>query len=753
MDKKIEKIKYSLAAAEYLFVGIFAFVLIAVSIMMMVYIPSVGNLMNGYAENAVLNAAMGNSNAAESFFNAGMSALESYEADFLSLDITDKDAVRALCIGIVESTGFQHVGFTPVDGVTISSTGKEANTSNRVFIRKGLAGEASVYANMFCDFDGQAMDAYSIPVRDSTGAVIGVLTGECAPFNISSVSLLDIAGDKNCFFVLDTEGVVVYASTGNKAGISVKDDFLRLIADESVSKDIQFILNSVTNTALKTITIGDTEYFAAFSPMYDREWTFAAIVPKSDVLSSFNTVIVFTVAMAGIMTLLLIVCALVIAVRIKRIKDDIEDAIETSFSNLYVDSITGHDTIPKFRENYQAAMKDTATGHALISLDVDRFKAVNDTLGYEGGNDVIRQLSDILKRNMKETDFFARSSGDQFYILACFSERTDIVELAENIISDVAYQITVMKLAISIGIYVIDDPSVKSRVAADRADMAREATKGRKESMYVFFDNSMLQKIRREKKIEDIMEDALALGEFLVYLQPKFGLGENNEVCGAEALVRWMHEGKLIPPGEFIPLFEKNGFVNKIDYFIFEEVCKLQKKYEKMGYEPKIVSVNMSRTHIHQPGFVGELAEMCAKYELDTKYIEIEITESAAFEDMYILCDIFREIKSHGFHVSIDDFGTGYSSLNMLKDLPVDVLKIDRSFLTENADEHENASVIIGSVVSLAAALGIRTICEGIETKEQAALLTKLGCNMAQGFLFARPMPVSDYEKLTYGLQ
>ena len=141
------------------------------------------------------------------------------------------------------------------------------------------------------------------------------------------------------------------------------------------------------------------------------------------------------------------------------------------------------------------------------------------------------------------------------------------------------------------------------------------------------------------------------------------------------------------------------------------------------------------------------------KYEIDTKYFEIEITESAAFEDMDILCDIFREIKSYGFHVSIDDFGTGYSSLNMLKDLPVDVLKIDRSFLTENADEHENASLIIGCVVSLAASLGIRTICEGIETKEQAALLTKLGCNMAQGFYFARPMPVADYESLTYNIK
>ena len=249
------------------------------------------------------------------------------------------------------------------------------------------------------------------------------------------------------------------------------------------------------------------------------------------------------------------------------------------------------------------------------------------------------------------------------------------------------------------------------------------------------------------------MEDSLALGEFIVYLQPKYKLGEKNDIIGAEALVRWKHEDKIIPPGEFIPLFEKNGFVMKIDYYIFEEVCKLQKKYVSLGFKPKVISVNMSRLHIHKPGFVADLAEICRKYDLDTGCIEIEVTESAAYENMDKLNDIFNEIKSYGFYVSIDDFGTGYSSLNMLKDLPVDVLKLDRSFLTENADEHENASLIIACIVQLSTYLGISTICEGIETKEQAELLSRLGCNMAQGFFFAKPMPVTEYEKIAYGIE
>ena len=350
-------------------------------------------------------------------------------------------------------------------------------------------------------------------------------------------------------------------------------------------------------------------------------------------------------------------------------------------------------------------------------------------------------------------DFFARSTGDLFYIFAEFGSKEVLENMAKNIMSDVEYQISEVKLTIAMGIYIIDDPNLRSRVAADRADMARETVKNSKQSRYSFFDTSMIERIRREKRIEDIMEDALALGEFIVYLQPKYSLGEKNEVVGAEALVRWKHDGKLIPPGDFIPLFERNGFVTKLDYYMFEEVCKLQKKYLSLGMKPKLISVNMSRLHIHKAGFVSELAAICAKYDIETKYIEIEITESAAYEEMTMLCEIFREIKRYGFHVSIDDFGTGYSSLNMLKDMTVDVIKIDRSFLTESADENENASLIIACLVMLASSLKINTICEGVETKPQADLLTKLGCDMVQGFYFARPMPVTDFEELTYGFK
>ena len=735
---------------EYFFIGICVFVVIAIIAMLTIYIPSVAGLANDHTKNEIKNAVFANASAADTYFASRLSYLDAATLEFKDADVTDIPETLARCQKIQSISMFRHVGFTGVDGVTVSSTGGVANTSNRTFVQEGLAKERSITPHAQCDFDGATSDMYTVPVYNGAHEFVGALTGDCVPLTMNDIPVIDVAGDCRCFFILESDGDILYCSDLNSAGIGGSDNLVALIDDENAANDIGYLLNSTARDEIKRFTIKGRELIGAFAPINGQEWTFAAVIPLETAYSSLNSIIVINICVISVMSFLVLASIVAVIIRLGSLRRSIIGAIDASLKSMYNDPITGYDSMERFRENFSAAMKNTSS-HALISLDINRFKAVNDMFGYEGGNDIIRRLADIIKRSIGKNDFFARSSGDRFYIFTDSPDKNEISTLAERILSDVEYQVTEVKLDIAIGVYVIDDPHIRSRVAADRADMARDIVKKSKIGTLAFFDTSMLEKIRREKKIEDIMEDSLALGEFLVYLQPKFSLGEKNEVVGAEALVRWMHDGKLIPPGEFIPLFERNGFVTKIDYYMFEEVCKLQKKYAALRHEPKVISVNMSRLHLNKPNFVAELASICEKYDVETKYIEIEITESAAYENMDTLYDIFREIKKYGFHVSIDDFGTGYSSLNMLKDLPVDVLKIDRSFLTENADEHENASLIIGCVVSLAASLNIFTICEGIETKEQAILLAKLGCNMAQGFYFARPMPVADYEKLAYG--
>ncbi len=243
------------------------------------------------------------------------------------------------------------------------------------------------------------------------------------------------------------------------------------------------------------------------------------------------------------------------------------------------------------------------------------------------------------------------------------------------------------------------------------------------------------------------MRSALINKEFIVYLQPKIDLS-TRQISGAEALVRWLPpDENLIPPKDFIPLFEKNGFVVELDFYVYEEVFKVLRKWldEKRCLVP--ISLNVSRIHLRDYNFVPRLTSLINKYNLPTDLIELEITESTFFENINQLLKVISELKHYGFTFSIDDFGSGYSSLNILKDLPIDVLKLDKGFFPrDNISKKEK--IIVSTIVDMAKKLDIRVISEGIETIEQCDFLTNIGCDMVQGYLFAKPMPISEFEKI-----
>ena len=243
------------------------------------------------------------------------------------------------------------------------------------------------------------------------------------------------------------------------------------------------------------------------------------------------------------------------------------------------------------------------------------------------------------------------------------------------------------------------------------------------------------------------MEDALLKGEFQVYLQPKYYL-PTGEIVGAEALVRWVEpSGKIIPPDNFIPLFERNGFIIQVDFYVYEQVMKRMQKWKQEGRRPICVSVNVSRVHVRTYDFLQRLNELIEKYQIPKEYFELELTETIMGSAQGMTKDFIQECKKQGYKVSIDDFGSGYSSLNLLKDLPVDILKIDKGFLDETA-ESERSSIIVEQVVEMAKKMKIGTLCEGVETLKQAEFLKGIGCDMAQGYLFSKPIPMEEFEKM-----
>ena len=390
-----------------------------------------------------------------------------------------------------------------------------------------------------------------------------------------------------------------------------------------------------------------------------------------------------------------------------------------------------------------------AQSYACAYIDINKFKFINETYGYGEGDRVLIEFAAILRNYTDEGETFGRVSGDKFVALFKFKDRTTFLRRLKQINRELnsirKTDSDTYKLSIIFGLYIIDD-STNMTVNIDRANIARKSITDRHKTTFAFFDETMKSRILKQKEIEDIMEEALKNEEFLIYYQPKFDLA-TNKICGAEALVRWNRPGTgIISPGDFIPIFEENGFIVDIDYYVFERVCR---KIRGMLDEEKHIvpiSVNFSRIHLKDRSIVSYLKSMVRDYDIPASLIEIEITESALVDDNGFIITLLNEIHNNGFRLSMDDFGSGLSSLNMLRTFPFDVLKIDKEFF-QHGSTTERERVVIANIVKMASELHMDIVSEGVETMEQADFLRDIQCPIAQGFLFEKPIPEDEFEQ------
>ena len=265
----------------------------------------------------------------------------------------------------------------------------------------------------------------------------------------------------------------------------------------------------------------------------------------------------------------------------------------------------------------------------------------------------------------------------------------------------------------------------------------------------------MIERSLHDKEISDKFSSAIDNNEFVVYYQPKIDLRDGS-LCGSEALVRWKKDNTIVPPTEFIPVLEREGTICVMDFYVLECVCSQIRSWLQQGIEPVRVSANFSKIHLHNKKLAEDIIAVLKKYDVDSKYIEVEITETCGYEDFDALYDFVKSMKNYGIHTSIDDFGTGYSSLNLLSDLDVDIIKLDKSFIQtsdypsvhKSDKKHKSTEIVIKTIINMAHELGMQIICEGVETDEQARFLKELNCDMVQGYLYARPLPVEEYENI-----
>lgn len=381
----------------------------------------------------------------------------------------------------------------------------------------------------------------------------------------------------------------------------------------------------------------------------------------------------------------------------------------------------------------------------IVTLDINKFKALNNIYGYDFCNTILKTMGDKLTKVLPENSVTSRISNDVFATI--FSYGKDINVLLDKMIST----ISTMKISnidihvnLSVGVYKVRDDDKDINKVLDKAYMARAEIKGLYNQAYYIFDNKLESQLVEEQKIESAMDKALENKEFKVVYQPKM-YAQTETISGAEALVRWQKDGEIVSPGKFISLFEKNKFIIKLDLYVFKQACEdIATWKEKFGFQP-VVSINVSKEHFVNEKFIDEYVEITEKYNLDRSKIDLEITESATMDDNINILKILNYIKENGFMISIDDFGTGYSSLSMLQNMPIDVIKIDKVFV-DKADLSSNEN-IINYIMYLAKRLEVKTIVEGVETKEQVDYIRKLNCDVIQGYYYSKPISKEEFEE------
>lgn len=417
----------------------------------------------------------------------------------------------------------------------------------------------------------------------------------------------------------------------------------------------------------------------------------------------------------------------------------------------YLDSVTGTWNYNKFKQEAQTILKGARNkGYIIVYLDINKFSYINDTFGYSTGDVILSEVARELELMIKDTECSARISADNFVCLLeyvsddaiiekCLAFQKQCSERLSRINSRFKVQFTGAAYKVSRG--ETDIPSL-----VGKADIAHKTIGDIHNSSIVFYDDRIQSEFLRKKKLESAMASSLEHGDFLVYLQPKVDLA-TARIVGTEALARWQHptEG-LIMPDQFIPLFESNGFIWELDFYIYERVCQLIRKWMDAGEAVMPVSVNVSKAHLANQQFGTQLKALIDQYQISPDLLELELTESILFNSQEADI-ILRDLKDLGFSILIDDFGSGYSSLNLLKDLTVDILKLDKEFFRKDGMA-EKDKIIVDGIIRIANDLNLKILSEGVETQEQVDFLLASGCHMAQGYFFAKPMPVEDFEKM-----
>lgn len=483
----------------------------------------------------------------------------------------------------------------------------------------------------------------------------------------------------------------------------------------------------------ETLIYKDNSIYPLHNKKYERENTSCSLTYEFYTDVDFETLTDEQEQLFEHMTnLLAIICTCTLNIHVEKLID-------------HIDRDSGIPNSKGFRAFIEEVKENgVLSDYAVIRANIKSCNTLNTIFGYQATTEIIQRFARTLNKTMYSDEICSRSGSDNFCLMVKKSHlKTHLKNFAKTPVNFYyGKEKTVYEIALRAGIVMLDDSTDDIDTILARAETCIDIAKRRADGDFVYYD---LDTINREKQLtllENGMPQALTDGEFVVYFQPKVRV-DTRTLVGAEALIRWKRDGKIVSPADFIPIAERTGFIMKLDMFVLEHTCAMIKQWQESGKRTVPVSVNFSKIHLRFPHLAEKIMNVINRYGIEPHYLEVEFTETAYTDDFNAIKQAIIDLKSYGLMVSMDDFGTGYSSLALLKDLDFDILKLDKSLA--GSDDDARGQVVLENVLHMAQELSMTTVCEGVEDKNIVDNLRNMGCNIIQGYYFDKPLPESEF--------
>ncbi|MBR5202227.1 MAG: EAL domain-containing protein [Clostridia bacterium] len=664
-----------------------------------------------------------------------------YYAEAVDTSKLDNPKAAVKSITLPENNHFKRFGISTLDGETYTSDGISTELSHNDYINECVEKNDTTIHRISTEesIDGEESFIMHAPLKHE-GEIKAVFFLTFTVDQIMANFESHAFGNSEFFFVVDYDGNNIMSTHSNPQFRNIENVFYTLNYDEkyqgsripSIQEDMK---NGKTGVLLSS---QNKDFYLYYAPLNFNDWYLFSVIPTSAVIENRNTALSYV----GIMTFFLVTVFILFTIYAisseRRQKEELDKF-------LYTDTLTGCASYAKFCID----VKKQLTKHqkaAYVVMDLDNFKLVNDYYGYEMGNKTIKYINTLWQNMLKDHEFVGRIAADRFAAYLQYSSEEELNERLEKFCADCRIfndkNMSNYILVPSIGIYYITENVTDIQKMQNCAVMAKSLVKGDSESTIAIYTGKLKRDLTRKKLFSDELSHAIINNELSVVLQPQYNT-KTGEICAAEMLVRWKREdGTYVSPAEFIPIAEERGFIKDIDRFVFRKACIIQQDLLSKGFAPIDISVNLSQQTLHDPKLIETYLGIIEETGADISHIHLEITETALHNNHRSFIRLLRRLHKAGFRILLDDFGTGYSSLMLLKSMPIDALKLDKSFVDDY--EHPKGRNIIECVIDMTKKLDITIIAEGIETAEQYEYIKSQNCDIVQGYHFSYPL---DYHK------